>query len=245
MKTRSFVAVLASAALAFAQEPQPVPVGPPVVAPAAAPQPPKTLALGMRVPAETVLVDIDGKEHRAGDCKGKITVVNFYSITCPIMRGWEQRLAAIEQQYGKQGVVFLDIDANSTEIGTTPPAKDGKDKPYEKIRAHLAAEKLPFTVLADHGNVVADFFGAQTTPHVFVFAADGKLVYRGLIDDDQHDRKGDQAKRYLRDTLDQLLAGKTVTPSETKSIGCAIKRAGKPKAEPKAPELPKNGGERD
>src|SRR5260221_4964474 len=121
MKTRSFVAVLASATLAFAQDPQPVHVGPPVVAPAAAP---KTLALGMRVPAETVLVDIDGKEHRAADCKGKITVVNFYSITYPIMRGWEQRLAAIEQQYGKQGVVFLDIDANSTEIGTTPPAKD-------------------------------------------------------------------------------------------------------------------------
>ncbi|MEZ5962286.1 MAG: redoxin domain-containing protein [Planctomycetota bacterium] len=190
---------------------------------------PLVLSLGMRASGGIVLKDIDGNEHRAKSYQGKVTVVNFYSTQCPIQAAWDDRLAAIQNEFGKKDVVFLNIDSNRTEIGDQPPVVSGDEKPYDSIRKHLKAKDLPFTVLVDHGNVVADLFGAKTTPDIFVFGKDGKLVYRGLIDDDQAQRKGDQAKRYLHDVLTKLVAGETVEAFETKPQGCSIKRM--PKAD--------------
>lgn len=218
--------------LLFAQEPNrpnpPSPPQPPQPAPATEkpqePQAPKTISLGQRLPEATALKDIDGKEHKAADYKGKLVVLNFFSIQCPIQAAWDPTLAALQREYEAKGVVFLNIDSNTTEIDKPVPEGEGA-KPYAAIRAHLAKKELPYTVLVDHGNKVADLLQASATPHVFVFAKDGRLVYRGLIDDDQRRSKGDAAKRYLADTLDQLLAGAKVEPSETQPVGCSIKRA--------------------
>lgn len=184
----------------------------------------QTLALGMRANGDVVLKDIDGKEHKAKSYQGKITVVNFYSIQCPIQAAWDDRIAAIQKEFAPKDVVFLHINSNHTEIGEKPPtAKDG-EKPYENIRSHLEEKELPYTVLVDHGNVVADAFGAKTTPDIFVFGKDGKLVYRGLVDDDQRGNKADKAKHYLKDVLTSLVAGDKVEAYETKPQGCTIKR---------------------
>jgi peroxiredoxin len=184
----------------------------------------KPLALGDVLPANFQLKDLQGNVHSAADCKGKITLINFYSIQCPVQAAWDDRLVALQKDFAEKGVVFWHIDSNVTEIGKTAPADAAKDPAYAAIVAHLADRKLPFTVLADHGNVVADQFDARTTPHVYVFAADGKLVYRGLVDDDQRGVKTERTS-YARDVLQKLLAGETVTPSATKETGCSIKRA--------------------
>lgn len=201
---------------------------PPAPAPDSKQQEPKTdapkkLQLGTRVDGKSMLSDIDGKPVRAQEFMGKITVVNFYSIQCPIQRAWDGRLAEIQKEFEGQGVVFLHIDSNVTEIGENPPAAD-EQKPYAKIREHLAAQNLPFRVLADHGNKMADFFEAKTTPHVYVFGQDGKLVYKGLVDDDQKNRNADKRNNYLRDTLGKLIKNEKVEPFATKEEGCSIKR---------------------
>lgn len=210
---------------------EPAPAAPPPV-PVTKPTPeqpatPKVLQLGGRIAGDLQLLDIDGKPQRAEDLKGKVTVVNFYSIQCPIQAAWDQRLADIQKAFATQGVVFLHIDSNVSEIGEQPPAADAEGKPYDKVRVHLQKKQLPFRVLVDHGNKVADLFGATTTPHVYVFAADGRLVYRGLVDDDQRGNRAEERTNHLRDTLTQLVAGKPVEPFATKEVGCSIKRVGK------------------
>ena len=72
----------------------------------------------------------------------------------------------------------------------------------------------------------ADLFAATSTPHVYVFGVDGKLVYKGLVDDDQRDNKPDTRTNYLRDVLGKLTKGETVEPSSTREVGCSIKRVG-------------------
>ena len=192
---------------------------------------PKVLELGQRIDGELELLDIDGVAQKAKDLMGKVTVVNFYSIQCPVQAQWDGRLAQIQKDFGEQGVVFLHVNSNVTEIGEKPqpqPAADDKDakKPYENVRAHLTEKGLPFRVLVDHGNKVADLFAATSTPHVYVFGVDGKLVYKGLVDDDQRDRKQDSRTNYLRDVLGKLTKGETVEAFSTKEVGCSIKRMG-------------------
>lgn len=188
---------------------------------------PKILQLGQRADGALTLLDIDGKPQNAHELMGRITVVNFYSIQCPVQRAWDKRLAAIQQDFAKDGVVFLHVDSNVGEIGEEPQQKEGEELPYGRIRDHLQAQQLPFRVLVDHGNKVADFFDAKTTPHVYVFGKDGRLVYKGLVDDDQKDRRVGDRHDYLRDTLAKLLKGEKVEPFATKETGCGIKRVAK------------------
>ena len=189
------------------------------------------IELGQRIDGELSLRDIDGQEQKAKDLMGKVTVINFYSIQCPVQAQWDERLAQIQKDFAEQGVVFLHIDSNVTEIGEKAPEQTKADdkeakKPYENVRAHLAEKGLPFRVLVDHGNKVADLFAATSTPHVYVFGVDGKLVYKGLVDDDQRDTKQDTRTNYLRDVLGKLTKGETVEPSSTRAVGCSIKRLG-------------------
>lgn len=188
---------------------------------------PAVLALGGKIPANVALKTLDGKEQKlvAAD---KITVVNFWSITCPIMAGWEERMTAIYKKYEEQGVEFRFINPNAPEFADGEvSAEDVEDgvKPYRAIRNFLKEKKLPYTVMLDTGNVITDRFQARTTPHIFVFDKSASLVYSGLIDDDPRNVKGDAADRYLVNTLDALLEGEKLEPRQTLSYGCAIVRA--------------------
>ncbi len=206
------------------------------------PKEPVVLQLGKRPDGDIALSDLDGTEFRAAQLMGKVTVVNFYSIQCPVQAAWDQRLAHLQRDFEEAGVVFLHIDSNVTEIGKEPPPPpEGDEKPYATIREHLAKKGLPFRVLVDHGNKVADLFGATCTPHVFVFGSDGRLVYKGLVDDDQRDKNKEGRKNHLRDVLDKLTQGETVEPFATRETGCGIKRANAPKR----PRRGGRGGERD
>lgn len=205
------------------------------------PEAPKTLQLGQRVNGDLTLPDLDGKPVKAHDLMGKITVVNFFSTRCPVQKAWDKRLADIQKQFEAQGVAFLHIDSNTTEIDPDPKKPDSK--PIDGLKAHLKDNGLPFRVLLDHGNVAADLFDARTTPHIYVFGKDGKLVYKGLVDDDQKDRNADKRNNYLRDVVGKLLKDEKVEPFATKEEGCSIKRVKRaapvPADAPKAKEAGK------
>lgn len=209
--------------------PEPAPVSDPVPAdqkPVAkkATDPTKVLKLGERIDGSIVLFDIDGKPQKAHDLMNKVTIVNFYSTACPLQAGWDSRLAELQETFQGKSVNFLHIASNVAEIGTAPPKVEGETKPYENIRAHLKQKKLPFRVLVDHGNKVADLFDAKTTPHVFVFGPDGRLVYKGLVDDDPKNGNAAGRKNHLRDTLTRLLKSEKVEPYGTKEQGSPIQR---------------------
>ena len=109
----TFAAAGLLAAPAFAQATE-KPAQPPAAAKraaqdAAAKAP--VVALGKPLAGSIVLKDIDGEEHAVADVKGKITVVNFWSFTCPIMQGWESRFAAIQREYGEKGGLLREAHA--------------------------------------------------------------------------------------------------------------------------------------
>ena len=91
------------------------------------------------------------------------------------------------------------------------------------VEKHAAGKAYPFAMLKDVNNVVADQFGAERTPEVFVIDnSTMKVIYHGRIDDDRDADK--VTSQDLKNALTQFLNGETITVSETKAFGCTIKR---------------------
>jgi hypothetical protein len=62
-------------------------------------------------------------------------------------------------------------------------------------------------------------------PEVAVVGQDGKVLYRGRIDDmniDYGKRRAEPTQRDLRNALDAILQGKAVPTPTTKVIGCDL-----------------------
>jgi len=79
--------------------------------------------------------------------------------------------------------------------------------------------------LKDEGNVVADAYGAQVTPEIFVLDHTLTLRYHGRIDNSH--KINEVTMNDLREALDAMLAGKGIAKKETKAFGCSIKRVKK------------------
>ncbi|HZS04383.1 MAG TPA: redoxin domain-containing protein [Blastocatellia bacterium] len=166
------------------------------------------LPIGQPAPDFT-LKDLSGKTYSLKDYRGKVVVVGFFSTECPIVNAYHERIRALAADYQKRGVVLLGIYPNSVESA-------------EMIRATANRQKFTFPVLRDDGNKVADLYGANSTPEMFVIDGEGKLRYHGRIDNSPELAR---VKRHdLREALDESLAGRPVSVAETRAFGCAIKR---------------------
>lgn len=155
------------------------------------------------------LSDTNGSEKSFNSLKGtKGTIVVFLSAQCPVVKAYNERINKIYSDYSSKGVSIVGINSNATES-------------LSWVKSH-ADEHYKFSVLIDKGNVIADKFNASSTPEVLFFDKDGKLAYRGAIDNDKFGEN--ITMNYLRDALDANLAGKEITKNDTKAIGCTIKR---------------------
>ena len=156
------------------------------------------------------LKDYTGKTHTLSQYKDKAAIVIiFVSTRCPVSNAYNKRMAALYNDYASKNVAFLGINSNRKETVT-------------EIRQHAQKHGLPFPILKDEKNVIADQFGATVTPEVFVLSKDLTVLYHGRIDDSQ--RPANVKRRDLRKALDEMLAGKELSNAETKAFGCSIKR---------------------
>jgi hypothetical protein len=158
---------------------------------------------------------LDGKLVSIADVAGKAgTLVIFTCNHCPFARGWERRIADLGNAYAKKGVGVILVNAND-------PAKYPEDG-FAEMQARVRSLGLQVPYVVDETSNVARAFGASVTPEAFLFDRSGKLAYHGTIDDNHKDP--DQVgKRYLKDALEAVVAGKPPAVAETKGIGCGIK----------------------
>ncbi|MFY9469441.1 MAG: thioredoxin family protein [Solirubrobacterales bacterium] len=169
------------------------------------------LSIGDTAPAFK-LPGTDGIEHAYGGYDDA-TVVIFTCNHCPYALAWEDRLLAVARDYADRGVRVLTINPNDDSI---KPADS-----FDAMTRRLAENPWPIPYLRDEGQEVATAYGAKTTPDVFVFDADDRLVYRGAPDADYEDPSLNAS--WLRAALDAVLAGGTPDPAETEPVGCSVK----------------------
>jgi peroxiredoxin len=148
------------------------------------------------------------------DLRGQLVVLDFWSHECPWSRRYDPYFAGQVEAWAGRGIRFLAVNSNADEAD-------------EAVRATLAECGLPFDVLRDAGNVVADAYGALTTPHVYVLDREGRLAYRGAVDDLTW-RQVEPRVHYLDEALAALLAGRAPERAVTAPRGCTIVRATPP-----------------
>jgi len=158
------------------------------------------------------LADLHGGRVSISPAKGDVTVVTFISAVCPVSNSYNIRLIDLYREYSAKGVHFVFVNANQNEKTAD-------------VEEHARRAHFPFPVYADVGNVVADRFGAQSTPETFVIGGDGAIRYHGRIDDSQNPAR--VQRHSLRLAIDAVLVGREVAAPETKAFGCTIKRARK------------------
>ncbi|MGE5655571.1 MAG: thioredoxin family protein [Actinomycetota bacterium] len=146
--------------------------------------------------------------------KYRVVAVVFMCNHCPYVRLYLDRLKQLQEDFQSQGVTLIGINAND--------AVQYPDDSFENMKTFAAAHQLNFPYIRDVTQDVAQSFGASRTPEVFLLDGEGKLRYRGLVDDNANDPGGVQAA-YLRNAIAQLLKGEPVNPPTTEAIGCSVK----------------------
>jgi peroxiredoxin len=178
--------------------------------------------VGSGEPAKTTvgfrLQDHRGAWHTLDEARDrKVVVLAFLGVECPLAEAYAPRLAEVARDLEKRGVGFFGVDANQ---------QDGP------VAIGRFAEKhgLPFPILKDVGNGLADRLGAERTPEVFVLDESRAVVYRGRVDDQYAIgiHRPSPTRRDLADALEAILAGRPVATPRTDAVGCTIGRATKP-----------------
>jgi len=179
-------------------------------------------AIGQRAP-DFALTDSEGQHHRLADFKGKIVVLHFQSAACPWDTAYQPILNHLAQKFQKLSVKnkdikqiqFLAINANHSER-------------VDQIKRYVSQAAIPYPVLMDPRNQIADAYGATTTPHIFVIDSDDQqtLAYKGGIEKAplSPPNCGKSQQQFLEPVLWALLDGATPPFTETVNIGCSIKR---------------------
>lgn len=152
----------------------------------------------------------DGNTYSLSDVDAKATVIMFWSTTCPFVQPYTERINSLADEFSAQGIAFWGINSNKTES-------------VDEVISHTREHAYTFPMLNDEGNVVADQFGAERTPEVYVIDnSTMTVVYHGRIDNDKEASK--VTSNDLRNALEQMLAGEEIAVKETKAFGCTIKR---------------------
>lgn len=167
------------------------------------------------------LKDLDGKEHRLSDHKGKIVVLEWTNYQCPYVQFHHAKAHTMQKtaaEFKDKNMVWLAVDSSHF-------SEDRK----EEIRKFAEQSQYAFPILLDPHGHVGRTYQARTTPHMFVIDREGTLVYSGAIDSDSNvnaaERDPNKVKNYVAAALAALSEGKAVETTETKPYGCSVKYA--------------------
>jgi peroxiredoxin len=153
------------------------------------------------------LPDLDGVPHRLSDQAGRVTVVHFWSASCP----WTLRT---------DPDVLNAVRRHGADLWSIAP---NADETVEMLREAAEARGLS-TVLRDGAQRVVDLYEAAATPHVFIVDRQGKLRYGGAVHDARF-REPEPRRFYLAEALAAIARGEDPDPPTTHTYGCAIVRS--------------------
>ncbi len=166
------------------------------------------------------LADMQGRPVSLSSYRGKVVVLEWVNPECPfVVKHYESgNMPALQKNAAAEGVVWITINS----------ARPDAQGDYDASQVAAWSRKngaAPAVYCRDSDGKVGRLYGAKTTPHMYVIAADGTLVYHGAIDSIRSAKQSDIAKatNYVTASLEALSAGRPVETAATQPYGCGIK----------------------
>lgn len=167
---------------------------------------------------EFALTDVDGKPHTAAEWnQAKAVVYCVLGTECPVSNGYAPQMQRLADKFAAQGVAFVGAYAEP-------------DVTAEEAMRHGQEYGLKFARLLDPEHQLIGQTGARRMPTFIVARPDGRIVYRGRIDDrwsPEGKRRDTPRTRELEEALEAVLAGKEPPVAETPTFGCPLPLAAK------------------
>jgi thioredoxin-related protein len=176
-----------------------------------------TIGIGGKASLTDVkMLDVSGERISLADAaKQNGLLVMFSSNTCPFVVQWEDRYLELKTWADKHNVGMIVLNSNYNN-------RNGVDS-YGEMKKRASEQNYNFHYVVDEESKIANAFGGQTTPHVFLFDSSMELVYKGAIDDN-YKSGADVKQAYAKEAVASLANGQKVAVAETKPVGCSIKR---------------------
>jgi peroxiredoxin len=173
-----------------------------------------TLPIGSSAP-DFDLPGSDGKRHDFASVRGKNGTLLFFTCNhCPYVVGSEERMKVLFDEVTPKGISMVAVHSNET--------KDHPEDAFPLVLERMKRMGFKWLSLDDSEQFTARAYGAQRTPHYFLFDRDGVLAYSGRMDNSPRDASRAETNE-LRDAIDDMLAGRPVRVPQTDAIGCNVK----------------------
>ena len=115
---------------------------------------------GKGVAADFTLRDLDGREHKLSDYRGKIVFLNFWATWCPPCRAEIPSMGRLNEVMGSNDFVML---ANT-------------DENIKDLQAFVKEVPHNFTVLSDADGKIQKLYQVFKFPETFVIDRQGRIV---------------------------------------------------------------------
>jgi thiol-disulfide isomerase/thioredoxin len=140
----------------------------------------------------------------------RLTVYVFTTTDCPISNRYAPEIKRLATKFDGQAkfVLVYPVPSDSPEL----------------IRDHARKFTYSIETIRDADQKLVKQTGVSVTPEVAVMRG-STLLYRGRIDDRYVEFGKERAaptKRDLEDALSAIVAGKSVSPRETRAVGCIL-----------------------
>jgi hypothetical protein len=175
----------------------------------------KAADVGEKLTGSTSLRDLHGNRRPLDGFAGhKALVVVFLGADCPVSGLYAPTLVELDRRFRPRGVQFLAVYPNEHED-------------LDQVAGHAADHDLPFPVLKDFGQRLADRAGVTRVPTTVVLDGDLVLRYRGRVDDRYGvaSRRPRATRADLAEAVEDVLAGRPVRVPHTEADGCLLDRA--------------------
>ncbi len=138
---------------------------------------------GAAAPPPLVLRDVQGREHKLSDYKGKVVVVNFWATWCEPCRQEMPAMQRLNDRLSDQPFVILAVDYGEGEA---------------RIGQFLKDVPVRFPILLDRGGKAAEAWKVRVLPISFIIDPGQTLRYSVLGD-------ADWSSRGVENTIRKLL----------------------------------------
>jgi hypothetical protein len=161
----------------------------------------------------TAATDLEGGPiDPLAESQGRVVVLTFVRSDCPVSNRYAPTLRRLSDEFTPRGASFYLVYPTASTTAAD-------------IHEHLQEYDYGMAAIHDAAHTLVRRTGVEVTPEAAVFDREGKLVYRGRIDDryvDFSKARAEPTTHDLRDAIEAALSDQTVPTPVTKAVGCFI-----------------------